>query len=153
VGDNAPFSVLRQLLEGVTLHERMGSRPIPTTKAIEYAVEISRGLAAAHEKGIVHRDLKPGNIFITKDGRVKILDFGLAKLTHPADGAKDQTHISTETALTGAGAILGTPLYMSPEQASGRPVDFRSDQFSFGSVAMNWPLVRSHFSETPPPRL
>jgi serine/threonine protein kinase len=119
VGDNAPFSVLRQLLEGVTLHERMRALPIPTTKAIEYAVEISRGLAAAHAKGIVHRDLKPGNIFITKDGRVKILDFGLAKLTHPADGAKDQTHVSTETALTGAGAILGTLLTCPRSRPAG----------------------------------
>jgi serine/threonine protein kinase len=101
--DGSPY-VVSELLEGVTLHERMRARPIPTTKAIEYAMEISRGVAAAHEKGIVHRDLKPGNIFITKDGRVKILDFGLAKLKHPAERAQDQTHVSTETAFTGAGA-------------------------------------------------
>src|SRR5579863_9685928 len=132
--DGSPY-IVSELLEGSTLLERMRSGPIPAVKAIEYSAEISRGLSAAHEKGIVHRDLKPGNIFITKDGRVKILDFGLAKLTHPAHAAKDQARVSTETALTGAGAIIGTLFYMSPEQASGLPVDFRSDQFSFGSVA------------------
>lgn len=151
-GDGSPY-IVSELLEGSTLLDRMRAGPIPTAKAIEYALEVSRGLAAAHGKGIVHRDLKPGNIFVTKDGRVKILDFGLAKLAHPAEGVGDQTQVSTETGITEAGAIVGTLSYMSPEQASGRPTDFRSDQFSLGSVAYEMatgkrPFQRNTAAET-----
>jgi serine/threonine protein kinase len=94
---------------------------------------VADGLARAHEAGIVHRDLKPENLMVTKDGLVKILDFGLAKLTYAGVESGEGTNIPTETG-TGAGVVLGTVGYMSPEQASGQPVDYRSDQFSFGSI-------------------
>ncbi|MBI3666864.1 MAG: PD40 domain-containing protein [Acidobacteria bacterium] len=131
--EGSPYLV-SELLEGETLRERLRRGPIPPGKAIDYAFQTASGLAPAHEKGITHRDLKPENLFITRDGHVKILDFGLAKLTQPLEG-KDQADVLTETAYTESGAILGTVGYMSPEQASGRAVDFRSDQFSFGAVA------------------
>ncbi|HVE65133.1 MAG TPA: protein kinase, partial [Thermoanaerobaculia bacterium] len=100
---------------------------------LHLAAQLADGLARAHEAGIVHRDLKPENVMVSKDGRVKILDFGLAKLTGPATGSDEGSHLPTETG-TGAGVVLGTVGYMSPEQASGEAVDFRSDQFAFGSV-------------------
>src|SRR5262249_57634354 len=103
-------------------------------KAIDYALQIVHGLAAAHEKGIVHRDLKPDNLFITNDGRVKILDFGLAKLTGAADGNLSQTSIPTRRVDTDPGKVMGTVGYMSPEQVKGRAVDHRSDLFSFGAI-------------------
>src|SRR5499426_2146111 len=125
--------VVSELLEGETLRERMAGTALPQRKAIEYSLQIARGLAAAHEKGIVHRDLKPDNIFITNDGRVKILDFGLAKLTQP-DGNQSQTDVPTRRVDTDPGVVMGTVGYMSPEQLKGRPVDQRSDIFSFGCI-------------------
>src|SRR3989440_10017734 len=130
--NGAPY-VVSELLEGETLRQRMGGTAQPQRKAIEYALKIAHGLAAAHEKGIVHRDLKPDNIFITKDGRVKILDFGIAKLTQP-DGSLSQTEIPTRRVDTDPGVVMGTVGYMSPEQVKGRPVDHRSDIFSFGAI-------------------
>jgi serine/threonine protein kinase/Tol biopolymer transport system component len=125
--------VVSELLEGETLRERMAGAALPQRKAFEYSLQIARGLAAAHEKGIVHRDLKPENIFITKDGRVKILDFGLAKLTEPADG-QSKTDIPTRRIDTDPGMVMGTVGYMSPEQVRGRAVDHRADIFSFGAI-------------------
>jgi serine/threonine protein kinase/Tol biopolymer transport system component len=125
--------VVAELLEGDTLRERLGRGAMPSHKAIDYAVQIARGLAAAHERGIVHRDLKPENLFLTRDGHVKILDFGLAKLT-PLLGAPVETHASTLSAHSRPGAVMGTAGYMSPEQVRGVPVDQRSDIFSFGAV-------------------
>jgi eukaryotic-like serine/threonine-protein kinase len=125
--------VVSELLEGETLRERMAGATLPQRKAIDYSLQIARGLAAAHEKGIVHRDLKPENIFITKDGRVKILDFGLAKLTEPADG-QAKTDIPTRRIDTDPGMVMGTAGYMSPEQVRGRAVDHRADIFSFGAI-------------------
>ena len=127
--DDAPFIVC-ELLEGQTLRKRLMRGAITPAEAADYASQIARGLAAAHDKRIVHRDLKPENIFITRDGRLKILDFGLAKVNerHASDEAVD-TDI-----LTGPGIVLGTLGYMSPEQASGHVVDERTDVFAFGAI-------------------
>jgi serine/threonine protein kinase len=122
----SPYLVT-ELLEGSTLRQRLDSGPIAEGNALEYAWQTSQGLAAAHDKGIVHRDLKPENIFITSDGRVKILDFGLAKLLQPGPEQQDQTQ-------TASGMALGTPAYMSPEQVRGQRADHRSDIFAFGAV-------------------
>jgi serine/threonine protein kinase len=130
--DGSPY-VVSELLEGETLRKRIGGTPLTQRRAIDYAIQIAQGLAAAHEKGIVHRDLKPDNIFITNDGRVKILDFGLAKLTQ-ADGNQQQTEIPTRRVDTDPGVVMGTVGYMSPEQLKGRTADQRSDIFSFGAI-------------------
>ena len=126
--------VVSELLEGETLRERLNGAALPPRKAIDYALQIAHGLAAAHEKGIVHRDLKPENLFITRDGRVKILDFGLAKLIEPRGESAAQTDVPTRRVHTEPGAVMGTAGYMSPEQVRGRGVDHRSDIFSFGTV-------------------
>ncbi len=132
--DGAPY-VVSELLEGDTLRARIGTSPLPHRKAIDYASQIARGLAAAHEKGIVHRDLKPDNVFVTRDGRVKILDFGLAKLTEAGAAIEAETALLAHARpLTSAGTVLGTVGYMSPEQVRGQAVDHRSDIFSFGVV-------------------
>src|SRR4029077_15354232 len=125
--------LVSELLEGMTLAECVRRGPLPLRKAIDYGVQIAHGLAAAHEKGIVHRDLKPDNLFITKDGRVKILDFGIAKLTQP-EGNQSQTEIPTRRVDTDPGVVMGTVGYMSPEQVRGKGVDHRSDIFSFGAI-------------------
>ena len=127
----APY-IVSELLEGQTLRERIRSGPLSSRKAIDYALQVARGLAAAHEKGIVHRDLKPENLFLTHDDRVKILDFGLAKLTRPeTDGDADAATVQINTE---PGQIMGTVGYMAPEQVRGKPADHRSDIFSFGSI-------------------
>ncbi|HYV42203.1 MAG TPA: protein kinase [Thermoanaerobaculia bacterium] len=131
--DGAPY-VVSELLEGETLRADLAGGRLSPRKAIDYALQIAHGLAAAHEKGIVHRDLKPENLFITMDGRVKILDFGLAKLTHAEEGAGQKTNLPTATAGTEPGVVLGTLGYMSPEQVRGKPADVRSDLFSFGAI-------------------
>jgi serine/threonine-protein kinase len=144
--EGAPY-VVTELLEGETLGARLAGGALPQRKAIEYALQTARGLAAAHEKGIVHRDLKPENLFVTKDGRLKILDFGLAKLTHvaatfrsPSPPAEDgglkaaATSDETEVAGTQPGVVLGTVGYMSPEQVRGKAADHRADIFSFGAI-------------------
>jgi Serine/threonine protein kinase len=119
-----------ELLDGETLRERLSAGALPARKAIEYAVQIAQGLAAAHEKGVVHRDLKPENLFVTRDGRVKILDFGLAKVA----GSGGELTTSPTVAATEPGTVLGTVGYMSPEQVRGQLADHRSDIFSFGSI-------------------
>src|SRR5215510_8169696 len=131
--DASPY-VVSELLEGQTLRQRASGTTLPQRKAIDYALQIAHGLAAAHEKGIIHRDLKPDNLFITNDGRLKILDFGLAKLTGAADGNLSQTSIPTRRVDTDPGKVMGTVGYMSPEQVKGRAVDHRSDIFSFGAI-------------------
>ncbi|MEX1245423.1 MAG: protein kinase [Thermoanaerobaculia bacterium] len=120
-------------VEGETLRKLLLGGAIPTRKLLPIATQIAEGLAKAHEAGIVHRDLKPENLMVTKDGLVKILDFGLAKPTHVGSGSDEGSHLPTETG-TSPGMIVGTVGYMSPEQASGELVDFRSDQFSFRSI-------------------
>src|SRR5688572_7818261 len=128
--------VVSELLEGETLRERMGGMALPMRKVMHYAIQIARGLAAAHEKGIVHRDLKPDNIFLTRDGGVKILDFGLAKLGRAPFGhtLADRVSAATCDPHTEEGTVLGTVGYMSPEQVRGENADHRSDIFSFGAV-------------------
>jgi serine/threonine protein kinase len=126
--DGIAFAVT-ELLEGETLASRLAHGPLPVRKAIEIGTQVASGLAAAHARDIVHRDLKPANLFITKDGQVKILDFGLAKQSGPAPAGADATQ-----PLTDRGSILGTPGYMSPEQVRGETGDHRSDLFSFGVV-------------------
>jgi eukaryotic-like serine/threonine-protein kinase len=130
--DGAPY-VVSELLQGETLRKRIGGTPLNHRRAVDYALQIAHGLSAAHEKGIIHRDLKPDNVFITNDGRAKILDFGLAKLTQ-LDGNQVQTDIPTRRVDTDPGVVMGTVGYMSPEQLKGRPVDQRSDIFSFGAI-------------------
>ncbi len=130
-----PFLVL-ELLEGETLREVLQRGALSHRKAVDYAIQIAHGLAAAHEKDIAHRDLKPGNLFITRDGRVKILDFGLAKLvrTNAQDSEASLATMTGSAPTTNAGTVLGTSGYMSPEQVRGAAVDCRTDIFSFGSV-------------------
>ncbi len=132
--NSAPYMV-SELLEGETLRERLLGGPLSSKKAVEIATQIALGLAAAHEKGIVHRDLKPENIFLTKDGRVKILDFGLAKIAKGSEAnGSVQTLTSAAVSLTEDGHVLGTAGYMSPEQVRGAAVDHRSDFFTFGAI-------------------
>jgi len=131
--EGSPYVVF-ELLEGETLRQRMGGTALSSRRAVEYALQIAHGLAAAHEKGIVHRDLKPENVFVTRDGRVKILDFGLAKLTQNEADQSGGSQIPTMEAGTGPGVVMGTVGYMSPEQVRGRPADHRSDIFSFGTI-------------------
>jgi tetratricopeptide (TPR) repeat protein len=130
--DGSPFVVM-ELLEGETLRAKLETGPIPARKAIDYAAQVARGLAAAHEKGIVHRDLKPENLFVTRDGRVKVLDFGLAKLMRPEVLAPTGEKPISVTA-TEAGAIVGTVGYMAPEQVRGGGADHRSDLFALGAI-------------------
>jgi eukaryotic-like serine/threonine-protein kinase len=125
--------IVSELLEGQTLRDAFGHGGLPVKKVIEYAIQICHGLAAAHEKSIVHRDLKPENVFVTKDGRIKILDFGVAKLTDVAVLGAGATMMATR-AETSPGLVIGTISYMSPEQVRGQTVDHRSDIFSFGSI-------------------
>jgi TolB-like protein/Tfp pilus assembly protein PilF len=122
-----------ELLEGATLREHLAGGTVGPRKAVEYALEIAQGLAAAHDKGIVHRDVKPENIFITRDGRVKILDFGLARMSE-RPGPGDASQAPTGAGATEPGTVLGTVGYMSPEQVRGKEADNRSDIFSFGVV-------------------
>ncbi len=132
--DGSPY-VVSELLEGETLRDRLRSGAMATRKTLDYALQIAHGLAAAHEKGIIHRDLKPENLFLTKDGRVKILDFGLAKLTQPDPASPSHTSMPTVThGATEAGVVMGTAGYMSPEQVRGMTLDPRSDIFSFGAI-------------------
>jgi hypothetical protein len=122
-----------ELLDGETLRARLASGPVPQRQAVDYALQIARGLSAAHQKGVVHRDLKPENLFVTRDGLVKILDFGLAKKVGTAV-AGEETSAPTVSGHTEPGTVMGTVGYMSPEQVRGQFVDQRSDLFSFGSV-------------------
>jgi serine/threonine protein kinase/Tol biopolymer transport system component len=133
VHHGSPY-VVSELLLGETLRQRLRQGALPQRKAIEFATQAARGIAAAHEKGIIHRDLKPENIFITNDGQVKILDFGLAKLVSADEAATAVTAHSDSNEETQPGVVMGTVGYMSPEQVRGLPADHRADIFSLGAV-------------------
>jgi Tol biopolymer transport system component len=139
--DGAPY-IVSELLEGETLRERLHSGPVPMRKTIDYAIQIARGLAAAHDRGIVHRDLKPENIFICSDGAVKILDFGLAKLTQADGRSGGASAVATAAPDTLPGVVVGTVEYMAPEQVRGQSTDHRADIFSFGTIL--YELLASH---------
>ena len=145
--ESVPFLV-SELLEGESLRQPLERGPLPHRKTIEYGVQIAQGLAAAHDKGIVHRDLKPENLFATKDGRMKILDFGLAKLAAQASGDYDEPTITE--ANTAAGVVLGTTSYMAPEQVQGEPPDPRTDIFAFGAVMYEMLAGRRAFRRDTP---
>ncbi len=123
--------IVSELLEGKNLRQRLSEGTIPVREAADYALQVAQGLTAAHDRLIVHRDLKPENLFLTNDGRVKILDFGVAKLQAPSE---DNRSIESLTTITKHGTVIGTVAYMSPEQLRAKPVDHRSDIFSFGAI-------------------
>jgi serine/threonine protein kinase len=130
--EGMPYLV-SELLHGETLREALRRGALPLRKATDYAMQIANGLAAAHEKGIVHRDLKPENLFLTRDGRLKILDFGLAKLTQTSDVSTDDRTFTQHDG-TNPGSVMGTAGYMSPEQVRGEPADHRADVFALGAI-------------------
>ena len=130
--DDISYAVT-ELLEGETLRGKLDAGPIPQRQAVDYALQIAKGLSAAHERGVVHRDLKPENLFVTRDGHLKILDFGLAKNVGRAVPG-EETSAPTVSGHTQPGTVMGTVGYMSPEQVRGFPVDHRSDIFSFGAI-------------------
>lgn len=136
---SAPY-IVSELLQGETLRDRLGTGPLPVRKVLDYAQQIACGLAAAHDKGIVHRDLKPENLFLTREGRIKILDFGIAKLLQPEPNAD-----GTRTAETAPGLVVGTAGYMAPEQVRGGTVDSRTDLFALGAVLYEMLTARRAF--------
>jgi eukaryotic-like serine/threonine-protein kinase len=142
--------IAMELVEGRTLRDLLESGPIPLRRLLSLAAQIADGLAKAHAAGIAHRDLKPENVMVTRDGFVKILDFGLAKLLPTGFEASDGTHLRTVTRGTEPGMILGTVGYMSPEQASGHPADFRSDHFSLGAILYEMAAGKRAFDRSTP---
>ncbi len=132
--------LVSELLEGKTLGETVRRGPLPLAKVIDYGVQLARGLAAAHQKGIVHRDLKPDNVFVTKDGRIKILDFGLAKVIQPKESV-----MTLAPTVTMQGVAMGTVGYMSPEQVRGLATDHRTDIFAFGAILYEMAMGKRTF--------
>ena len=131
--DVATYAVF-ELLEGASLRDRLAQGPLPVRKAIDYARQVADGLAAAHARGITHRDIKPDNLFLTEDGRVKILDFGLAQAAPPAGAGETVTGATAAPTITAAGTVLGTVGYMAPEQVRGQTLDHRADLFALGAT-------------------
>src|SRR5215831_11636938 len=145
--DVGPDYLVMELIEGPTLAERIERGPIPLREALEIARQIAEALQAAHEKGVVHRDLKPANIKLTEDGKVKVLDFGLAKALQGDARSRDGSDSPTLSfQASEAGIILGTAAYMSPEQAKGKSVDRRADVWSFGVVLFEMLTGRQMFT-------
>src|SRR5580693_866510 len=142
VFEGAPYLV-SELLVGDTLRQQLRHGPMSLRRAIDLGVQIAHGLAAAHDKGIVHRDLKPDNLFVTKEGRVKILDFGLAKVVQPKDPAA-----SAAPTLTMPGVAMGTVGYMSPEQVRGLETDYRTDIFAFGAILYEMVMGKRTFERS-----
>ena len=145
--DSTPFMVM-ELVEGETLREVLSRGPLAPAELLRIAGQMADGLAKAHGAGIVHRDLKPENVMVSADGWVKILDFGLAKLANPT--LVDSVQLTADREATASGAILGTISYMSPEQASGLEIDFRSDQFALGSILYEAATGRRPFQRDTP---
>lgn len=143
--DGHPF-IAMQLLEGLTLRDRIGNQSVPLAALLDWALQITDALATAHAKGIIHRDIKPANVFITERGQAKILDFGLAKLTGTALSSSEQMTMSSTGPLTHTGAAIGTVAYMSPEQARGEVLDARTDLFSFGVMLYEMATGKQAFS-------
>jgi serine/threonine protein kinase len=144
VSDSMPY-LAAELIEGETLRELLLPGALPTKRLLEIGLQIAEGLAAAHEGGVIHRDLKPDNVMISRHGLVKILDFGLAKVPPSPSGSADSVVDTQAAAVTRFGEIVGTAGYMSPEQARGEPLDFRSDQFSLGAVLYEMATGRRAF--------
>jgi eukaryotic-like serine/threonine-protein kinase len=139
-----------ELIEGEGLDQRIASGPLPLEEYLSLGRQVAEALAAAHDKGVVHRDLKPANILVTREGRVKVLDFGLAKQEEPP-GRSGAAEDPTLSKMTEPGIVMGTAPYMSPEQALGRPVDFRSDQFSFGALLYEMATGKKAFARASAP--
>src|SRR5262245_1442279 len=146
-----PF-IAMELVKGKPLRSEIERGALPVRQLLQIAVQMAEGLAKAHEAGIVHRDLKPENVMLSEGGHVKILDFGLAKLTQPEPSRRGDTLAPTVSKATGEGMLLGTVGYMSPEQAVGSPVDFRSDQFAFGTIVYEMATGRSPFRRDSAPQ-
>jgi eukaryotic-like serine/threonine-protein kinase len=141
--------IVMEHVKGTTLEKLIGPKGLGTGELTRYAAQIADALSKAHAAGIIHRDLKPSNIMVTDDGRVKVLDFGLAKLMEPSETSPDDTTLSARS-LTEEGTAVGTAPYMSPEQADGRKLDTRSDIFSFGSVLYEMTTGRKPFTGNSP---
>lgn len=144
------FYIVLELLEGLTLRARLRAEPIPAKRAVNYSLQIARGMSAAHDRGIIHRDLKPENVFLCRDGRIKILDFGLARMTPQLDalGASDDS--PTAVGMTIPGAVLGTVGYMAPEQLRAEVADARTDIFAFGVILFEMITGRLPFKGSTP---